>query len=87
MAESFLKEQLERIRKMTERISALESHAAELSDAMAHDRAAMRQGPLHDVRDYRLYEDAAVSGRSHSHDTSESRRSDVRNSVRRRRRG
>jgi hypothetical protein len=89
MAESFLKEQLERIRRMTESMSALESHVAELSDAMAHDRAAMRQGPLDEVRDYRLHPDASASAsrRSHSPDTPEPRRSDVRESPRRRRRG
>ena len=53
MAESFLKEQLERIRKLTERMSALQSHAAELSDVMAHDRELLRQNPLHEIRDYR----------------------------------
>ena len=53
MAESFLKEQLERIRRMTERMSALESSAAELSDVMAHDRAAMRQGAFAPGPDYR----------------------------------
>ena len=55
MAESFLKEQLERIRKLTERMSVLQSHAAELSDVMAHDRESLRHSPLHAVRDYRPY--------------------------------
>ena len=85
MAESFLKEQLERIRRMTERMSALEAHTAELSDAMAHDRAAMRQGPLHQVRDYRLYSDASTA--AEPHDTHEPPRSALRDSPRRRRRG
>jgi hypothetical protein len=80
MAESFLKEQLERIRKLTERMSAVQSHAAELSDAMAHDRAAMRQTPLHEVRDYRTY-----SG-SETYQPAEPRRSVARESTRRRRR-
>jgi hypothetical protein len=82
MAESFLKEQLERIRKMTERMSALESSAAELSDVMAHDRAAMRQGPLDEVRDYRVY-----SHREEENETPAPRRAEGRDSPRRRRRG
>jgi hypothetical protein len=84
MAESFLKEQLERIRKMTERMSELESHAAELSDVIAHDRAAIRQGPLDEVRDYRVYSHAIA--RHEIDDTPAPRRS-VRESPRRRRRG
>ena len=80
MAESFLKEQLERIRKLTERMSALQSHTSKLSDVMAHDREALRQSPLHDVRDYRLYPDPRE-------DTRGSRRSESRDSSRRRRRG
>ena len=55
MAESFLQEQLERIQRLTERMTAVEKHAAELSEAMAHDREALRQSPLHEVRDYRPY--------------------------------
>jgi len=78
MAESFLKEQLERIRKLTDRMSTLQSHARELSEAMAHDREALRQSPLHEVRDYRLYPDTDIRG---------SRRSENRDSSRRRRRG
>jgi hypothetical protein len=81
MAESFLKEQLERIQKLTERMSAVQSHAAELSDAMAHDRAAMRQTPLHEVRDYRTY-----SGSEMYHQPTETRRPVARESARRRRR-
>jgi len=87
MAESFLKEQLERIRKMTERMKALETNAAELSDAMAQDRAAMRQGPLHEVRDYRLYSGEKVSGAADESKGAPDRRSEVRDSSRRRRRG
>jgi len=83
MAESFLKEQIERIRRMTERMTALESHAAELSDAMAHDRAALRQGPLHQVRDYRLYSESTSL---ESNAFPSPRRTEVRDSPRRRRR-
>ena len=55
MAEAFLKEQLERIRKLTERMSAVQDHASRLVDEMAHDRESMRQSPLQEVRDYRPY--------------------------------
>jgi hypothetical protein len=84
MAESFLKEQLERIRRLTEQLTAVETNASELCHAMAHDRAALRYGPLHQVRDYRLYADASPH---EADDRSEPRRSDVRESPRRRRRG
>src|SRR5262249_19320869 len=55
MAESFLKEQLERIKKLTERISAVEGQRERLADEIAHDREAMHRTPLHEVRDYRPY--------------------------------
>ena len=55
MAESFLREQLERIKRLTERISAVEGQSERLADEMAHDREAMHHGPLQDVRDYRTY--------------------------------
>jgi hypothetical protein len=55
MAESFLKEQLERIKKLTERMSAVEAQSERLANEMAHDREALHQGPLHEVRDYRTY--------------------------------
>lgn len=55
MAESFLKEQLERIKKLTEWMSAVERNSERLADEMAHDRESMHHSPLHDVRDYRTY--------------------------------
>jgi hypothetical protein len=55
MAESFLKEQLERIKKLTERMSAVEGQSERLADEMARDRASMHQDPLHEVRDFRTY--------------------------------
>jgi len=78
MAESFLLEQLERIRKLTERMTALQKRAAELSEAMAHDREALRYSPLHEVRDYRPY--------SSARDTDAPRLTVARESSRRRRR-
>jgi len=61
MAESFLREQLERIQRLTERMTAVQKHTAELSEAMAHDREALRYSPLHEVRDYRPYSPADES--------------------------
>jgi hypothetical protein len=55
MAESFLREQLERIKKLTERMSEVEGQAERLANEMAQDRASMHQDPLHEVRDYRTY--------------------------------
>ena len=81
MAESFLKEQLERIKKMTERMSAVQGESERLADEMAHDREAMHHGPLHEVRDYRPYSSHTVS-HTVSHSTSSARDS----SPRRRRR-
>jgi hypothetical protein len=55
MAESFLQEQLERIKRLTKRMTAVETQSERLANEMAHDREAMHHGPLHDVRDYRTY--------------------------------
>jgi hypothetical protein len=77
MAESFLREQLERIRALTERMTAVQNRVAELSDEIAHDREAMHQGPLHEVRDYRTYS---------SPNTDEPRQSPARGRRRRHRR-
>ena len=55
MAESFLREQLERIRALTEQMTSVQNRVAELSNEIAHDRDAMQQSPLHEVRDYRTY--------------------------------
>ena len=79
MAESFLKEQLERIKRMTERMSAVQGQSERLANEMAHDREAMHYSPLHEVRDYRPY---SSNSESHSHATSSARDS----SSRRRRR-
>jgi hypothetical protein len=55
MAENFLEEQLKRIRQLTEQMSQLRSHAAELSDEMIRNRAMTKRSPLHEVRDFRSY--------------------------------
>ena len=66
MSERFLEEQLERIRKLTERMTAVQNNAAELSNAMAHDREALHQGPLQSVRDYRPYSSHLTDEPSHA---------------------
>jgi hypothetical protein len=55
MAETFLEEQLRRIREMSEQMSRVRNHAAELSEELARDRAFIRRNPLHAVRDFRSY--------------------------------
>ena len=79
MAESFLlREQLERIQRLTARMAAVQKDAAEVSEAMAHDREALRSSPLDEVRDYRPY--------APEDETDEPRVSAPRESSRRRRR-
>ena len=46
MAESFLEDQLRRIREMTERMSRATDHAAELNDELTRNREASRRSPL-----------------------------------------
>ena len=48
MSESFLEEQLKRIREMTERMSRATNHTAEVNCEIARPREASRQGPLHE---------------------------------------
>lgn len=55
MAESFLEEQLKRIREMTEQMKRVRDNAAELWDELARGRDSGRQDPLQDVRDLRKY--------------------------------
>ena len=85
MAESFLKEQLKRIREMTEQMTRAEDKAAELTDQFARSRESVRQDPLHDVKDLRKYsypdpetdrreEHAGKSRRHLAHDSSRRRR-------------
>ena len=46
MAESFLEEQLKRMREMSERMSRASDHAAELSNELERDRESRQRGPL-----------------------------------------
>jgi len=92
MAESFLEDQLKRIRELSERMSRATHDAAELSEELARNREASHQGPLHEVRDLRTYSWSTESGlarneskeRSQS-DAGSSRRHTARESSRRRR--
>jgi flagellar motility protein MotE (MotC chaperone) len=73
--ESFLKEQLKRIQELTERMSTLERHAAELSRALERDREHIRQGPLSAVRDFRTYRSNTPAPADTAHDRPARRRS------------
>jgi hypothetical protein len=56
MDDSFLEEQLERMRRLTERMSQVHSHVAEYSELISRDRDALHSGPLQRVRDLRTYQ-------------------------------
>jgi hypothetical protein len=92
MAESFLEDQLKRIRDMSEQMSRATSHVAELNNELARNREVSRRGPLYEVRDLRTYSSTLESGlaaddsreRSGS-DAGSARRHTARDSSRRRR--
>jgi hypothetical protein len=83
MAETFLEEQLKRIREMTEQMSRVHNRAAELSQEVEHDRAMMRWSPLHEIRDLRSY---SSTDRSRDHAEDHAGRHTPRRAPRRRRR-
>ena len=93
MAETFLEDQLRRIREMTERMSRVSNYAAELNDELERNREASRQGPLNEVRDLRHYSSIATTHRETAHESKErsqadagsARRHTARDSSRRRR--
>jgi hypothetical protein len=93
MADSFLEDQLKRIREMSERMSQATNYVAELNHELARNREAGRQGPLNEIRDLRTYSPTFQSGlaenessrqRSES-DAGSARRHTVRDTSRRRR--
>lgn len=91
MAESFLEDQLKRIRELSERMSRATQNVAELNEELARNREASQQGPLHEVRDLRTYS-STESGRAQNEskersqfDAGSSRRHTARESSRRRR--
>lgn len=85
MAESFLEEQLRRIRQMNEQMSRVNNNAAELSNEMARDRELHRQDPLHEVRDYRTHISPRPDLKERSNDHAGHVRRPTRPSTRRRR--
>ena len=77
MAESFLEDQLRRIREMTERMSRATDHAAELNDELTRNREASRQGPLNEIRDFRHYSSTPKMQSETAHDSRERSQSDA----------
>ena len=68
MAESFLEEQLKRIREMTEQVSRARGRAAENLNEMARHRESIERGPLQDVRDFRPFSPDAEELRDRTDD-------------------
>ena len=68
MDESFLAEQLIKLREMSERMSEARTRVAELSAQIERDRDLMRQNPLLNVRDFRFDQpyDPLEAPRQHS---------------------
>jgi hypothetical protein len=81
MAESFLEDQLKRIRELTERMTRATIHAAELNSELVRHREASRQGPLHEVRDFRTFSSTLESG-SAANESRERSESDAGNARR-----
>lgn len=55
MAESFLEEQLQRIKALTERMRQVQNRAAELTRELAREREMHHHSPLQDIRDLRTH--------------------------------
>jgi hypothetical protein len=83
MDDSFLTEQLERMRRLTERMSQIHSHVERNSELIARDRDLLHSSPLQDVRDYRTLQSHTYDERAprrtvrvpaHAHDRQHRRR-------------
>jgi hypothetical protein len=85
MAESFLEEQLRRMKEMSDQMSRVTNNAAELSNDLARDRESSRQDPLQNVRDLRTYPLRNESRKRSNHRAGNARRHTARHSSRRRR--
>ena len=85
MAESFLEEQLKRMKAMSEQMSRATTRAAELSNELARDRESSKQDPLHEVRDLRTYSPRKKSREQSDDHAGNARRHTARDSSRRRR--
>ena len=82
MAESFLEEQLKRIKDMSEQMSRV---TTELSNELARDRESSHQGPIDQVRDLRTYPPRTKSRERSDHRGANARRHTARDVSRRRR--
>jgi hypothetical protein len=56
MDDDFLMEQIERMRRLTERMAQVHSRVAQDCELISRDREALYSGPLHEVRDLRTHE-------------------------------
>ena len=86
MAESFLEEQLKRLREMSEQMTRVTNDSAELSDELARSRKSGRRDPLQDVRDLREYSYPNRETRAPERRAERPRRHAAHDSPRRRRR-
>jgi hypothetical protein len=55
MGDSFLEEQLARIRRLTEDLEKMTRRSADLPQELAQYRQSINKGPLDNVRDCRVY--------------------------------
>jgi hypothetical protein len=82
MSDTFLEEQLKRIREMTEQMARLRTSTAEVCDASDRDRITARHNPQHEITDLRTASSGAPQRdrsddhgrRQHSRHSSRARR-------------
>ena len=70
MGNSFLEEQLQRMRRLTERMAEVHSEVAEV---MSRDKEAQHPGPLQGVRDYRTHQTHDYADRAEDRSVKRSR--------------
>lgn len=61
--EKALEEQLERMRRLNERLNDINRGVAENTELISRDREAQRHNPLHEVRDYRTHHSQSRTSR------------------------
>lgn len=71
MSDSFLEDQVRRIRQLTERMSQV-TNRTHVEEEIARDREAFGHGPLHAVRDVRVVD--SPSRKATAHDSAPVRR-------------
>jgi hypothetical protein len=95
MDDSFLAEQLERMRRLSERMSQIHSHVERNSELISRDRDLLHSTPLHEVGDCRPHqtqnyeprpETRRLRPRSRVESSTSSMRASASDSSRRRRR-